>query len=324
MDDELFDKHPMQRDEFGSMPTLKLDDLLPRDDTLPIKLSMIIAFSSWRREQLARSLETIARQTFREFEVLICDMSSGQDMESVYELFRPFIRLKTKSLYRSTWSSCPTKGIKEMLPDAVGDVIAIMQPEMMLNTEAFWYLYHGNYGEVPFDFRWRHASSPDDHINAVPAQLNIGEGDGETFVNLRNAFISNDETHHLDEVNWHADIKNIEAMKGFWTHTDCLSAYTNREHWDKEEHKKWIWWFIGSAKRSATIWDDMPSLDGHGGIDIFLMGYKQIMGYTEVVPQNLLAYHQEHTRASIAPDRDEWVWRGDELREYLRGKGRNV
>ena len=41
MDDELFDKHTMQRDEFGSMPTLKLDDLLPRDDTLPVKLSMI-------------------------------------------------------------------------------------------------------------------------------------------------------------------------------------------------------------------------------------------------------------------------------------------
>lgn len=323
--DTDFDQTEMRRDDFGRMPVLQLEDLTPVDNSLPVKLSMIIAFSSWRREQLARSLETIARQTFREFEVLICDMDSGQDMESVYEKFRPYIRMETRFLPRTGWSSCPTKGIKAMLPLAKGEVIAIMQPEMMLNPEAFWYLYHGNYGIVPFDFRWRHATKPDDTtINAVPCQLNIGEGEGETFVNLRNCFISNDETHHLDEVNWHADIHNIENMKDFWTHTDCLSAYTNREHWDKEEHKKWIWWFIGSAKRTATIWDDLPSLDGHGGIDIFLMGYKQIMGYTEIVPQTVLAYHQEHTRASIAPERDEWVWKGEELRKYLKERGRDV
>jgi len=209
MEDKEFDTHVMKADEFGRMPRLRLDDLQIRDDSIPVKLSMMIAFSSWRREQLARTLETIARQTFREFEVLICDMDSGQDMESVYELFRPYIRLKTTRLPRTGWSSCPSKGFKAMLPMAEGDVIGIMQPEMMLHPDAFYYLYWGNYKEdLPHDLRFTHI--PNENVVMRPEQLTSTNGGGsETFVNLRNFFISPEGTHNLDGVDWHSNLDNI-------------------------------------------------------------------------------------------------------------------
>jgi hypothetical protein len=324
--DTEFDEYGkvMPPDEFGNMPVLRLDDLLPVNESLPVKLSVIIAFSSWRREQLARSLETIARQTFREFEVLICDMGSGQDMESVYEKFRPYIRLKTKTMERTAWLSCPSRGIKEMLPDASGEVIAIMQPEMLLHPDAFWYLYHGHFGVVPNDFRFSHAEGKEHTVtpeSIMPPYIDRG---GDTFVNLRNYFLSPSQTHELDHVDWHSNLEHIQSMAGFWTHGYCLSGLTNAEHWNREQHRKWIWWFVGSAKRTSTIWDDMPSFDGHASIDFFLIGYKQTMGYTEVIPQIALAYHQEHTRASIAPERELWIQQPGKLREYLRKLGRNV
>jgi len=322
VDNKEFDSNPMLPDDYGTIPVLKLDDLLPRDDTLPIKLSMIIAFSSWRREQLARSLETIARQGFREFEVLICDMDSGQDMESVYEIFRPYIRLKTKKISRTGWSSCPSRGIKEMFPDAEGEVVAIMQPEMMLHPDAFWHLYYG-VTENTSDYRFTHVGG--DTKGNTPEHVVSVDGDGgERFVNLRNYFLSPEGTHGLDEVDWHTNLDNIQNMPDFWTHWYCLSGMTNRAHWEKESNKKWIWWFVGSARKTATIWEDMPIFDGHGSIDFYLIGYKQVMGYTEVIPQMGLAYHQEHTRASIGPDRELWIQTPGKLVEYLKEKGRKI
>lgn len=321
--DADFDATEMKVDEFGRMPRLRLDDLQPKDCGLPVKLSMIIAFSSWRREQLARSLETIARQTFREFEVLICDMGSGQDMESIYELFRPYIRLKVKTIPRPTWSSCPSKGIKMMLPEAEGEVIGYMQPEMMLHPLAFTYLYWSHYVEQPNEYRFTHRGG--DETVVIPENISADDGGGgETFVNLRNFFLSPDEVHKLDDFDWHSNIDSLQNMDDFWTHGWCLSGLTNREHWDRESHRKWIWWFVGSAKRTATFWDDMPDFDGHASIDFYQIGYKQVMGYTEVIPQIGLAYHQEHTRASIAPERELWIQKPGELANYLRNKGRKV
>ena len=84
VDNIIFDRHESEMtDPYGKLPVLSTDGLVPVDTNLPIKLSMIISFTNWRREQLARSLETIARQNFKEFEVLICDIGSTQDMKSV-------------------------------------------------------------------------------------------------------------------------------------------------------------------------------------------------------------------------------------------------
>lgn len=294
----------MLPDEFGRFPILRTDNLHPFDFSRPVKLSVIIAFSSWRKEQLARTLETIAKQTFQDYEILICDMDSGQDLDEVYSTFTKYVRMDVRFLGRDRWLSCPSRGIHEMLPRAKGDVIAFMQPEMMLHPDAFWYLYYGHYYEqVPFDYR-------------------IHNGDRDTFVNLKNSFLSKQHTRDLDSFDWHTNIKSLEDYEDFWTHREGLSGHTNKENWEFVNRKDWIWWFASSAKRSSLLWEDLPILDGHGGIDIFLIQYKRAMGFTEVIPQVCLAYHQEHTRASVAPERDGWVWNSSDFMNYLRKKGR--
>jgi glycosyltransferase involved in cell wall biosynthesis len=293
----------MLPDDFGRMPRLKLHNLEPFDYDRPIKLSVIISFSSWRKEQLARTMETIAHQTFKDYEILICDMGSGQDLDEVYRAFDGKVRFYDKSITRDTWLSCPSRGIHEMLPYAKGDVIAFMQPEMLLHREAFWYLYNSHYEPIPNDYRIRY-------------------GDEDTFVNLRNSFLSKKHTWDLDDYNWHDDLKTVEDYTDFWEHREGLSGMTNRDNWSNPDRRNWIWWFISSAKRTSTLWEDLPILDGHGGIDIFLIRYKQLMRYTEIIPQICLAYHQEHNRASIAPERDDWVWNQDTFIAYLQKKGR--
>lgn len=291
-------------DIFGRLPYVRLDDLLPFDHDKPVKLSVLIAFSSWRREQLARTLETIARQTFREFEVLVCDMDSGQDMESVYSLFRPYVRMITTSLKREGWSSCPSKGFKNLLPLSSGEVVAFMQPEMMLHPDAFWYLYNAHFTDVPHQH-----------------EILYGSPEGDTYVNIKNSFLSKTNTLELDGVDWHTNLDNVQTMTNYWKHREGLSGRTNRENWNGL-WKNWIWWFASSAKRSSTLWDDLPSFDGHGAIDMFIIQYKKMMGFREIIPQINLAYHQEHTRASVAPQSEEWVWDTTQVRDYLKRKGR--
>ena len=310
VDNIIFDRHESEMtDPYGKLPVLSTDGLVPVDTNLPIKLSMIISFTNWRREQLARSLETIARQNFKEFEVLICDIGSTQDMKSVYEVFSPYIKMKTKRIERESWSSDPSRGIVEMLPDVSGDVIATMQPEMMLHPDCFDYLYGCHYGKFPETFSF--TQSPD------------GYNEDNTYVNIRNYFLSTEITHALDLIDWHTDIRNIETHPNFFTHHECLSSQTNQWHWSHEPHKKWVWWFASSAKKSSKIWEDMPkNMTGHAAIDFYLIAYKRLMRYLEFAPQIPLAYHQEHARASISPSRDSWVSSADGISEYLKSIGR--
>lgn len=310
MDDREFDLHELtMSDPYGKIPVIVTDDLEKKNEKIVPKLSMIIAFTNWRREQLARSLETIARQNFKEFEVLICDIGSTQDMESVYEIFEPYINLKIKRIERKGWSSDPSRGIVEMLPEASGDVIATMQPEMMLHPDCFDYLYGCHYGKFPDVFSFSQSGEVFDGM--------------ETYVNIRNYFLSNEITHQLDFIDWHTNIRNIEKHPEFFTHTECLSRMTNRQHWEHAPHKKWVWWFVSSAKKSATVWEDMPKdMTGHATIDFYFLNYKRIMQYKEYCPQIPLAYHQEHARASISPNRDGWVSETNGIDNYLKRIGR--
>jgi glycosyltransferase involved in cell wall biosynthesis len=314
MDNLGFDDYERNMvDKYGRIPVLKLDDLSKRDDNLPIKMSMIIGFTNWRREQLARSLETICKQNFKDFEVIISENGSTQDMDSIYNIFEPYLRLKIIKTPRNHWSSDVTKAIRIALPYAKGDVISIMQPEMMLNPMCFDYLYWCHYKDMPNTIKY---------VCEKPNAL-ITDTD-EKYVTIRNYFLSNKITQNLDSMDWHSNIRNIEHHPEFWTHGEGLSNWSNSKHWEHQPHQKWIWWFISSAKKSATIWEDMPDLDGHAGIDFYLIWYRKLMNYIDVCPQIGLAYHQEHIRASISPDRDNWIQSPAKMQEYLMNKNRNI
>lgn len=141
-----------ESDVFATMfPVLKLDDLQPKQDT-SIKMSFLISFTENRKTQLARSLECLARQTFKEFEVLICDDGSRpQKMEEVYDKFIPYLNMKVIRLERSGFSSCPSRGIKELISLAQGEILATMQPEMMLTYDCADWLYNAHFNPIPIN-----------------------------------------------------------------------------------------------------------------------------------------------------------------------------
>jgi len=130
-----FDRYTPGRDAFfDEVPLLKLDDLRPRFKGKP-KVSYMI--STWnRRAQLSRALECLARQEFRDFEVLITDDGSTQNLQGVFELFAEFLQLKVYKAERLAWRSCASRAYKRMLPDCEGKVVAIAHPEMMLDFAA--------------------------------------------------------------------------------------------------------------------------------------------------------------------------------------------
>ena len=110
---------------------LRLDDLPKRDDTLPIHLSLMIC-TCFRYSQLQRSLECLARQDWREFEVLICDDGDNTDLTPIFQQFEPYLRIKTTRREKMEFSVDPSGGFKTLFPIASGEYWAIMQPELML------------------------------------------------------------------------------------------------------------------------------------------------------------------------------------------------
>ena len=140
-----FDNYDPGVDQYANRKAkLVVDDLEPAFTGEP-KVSIMI--STWNRQwQLARSLECLARQEWKEFEVLIMDDGSTQDFSPIFDLFSNFLQLRTFRAERTSWRSCPSRAFNNMLPKAKGEVIVISHPEMMLHFDAVKSLYDGCMG----------------------------------------------------------------------------------------------------------------------------------------------------------------------------------
>ena len=81
-----FAKYRPKKDKYADIqPNLKIDDLKPAFRGVP-KLSYMM--STWNRKgQLSRSLECLARQEWRNFEVLIMDDGSTEDLKPLFDMF---------------------------------------------------------------------------------------------------------------------------------------------------------------------------------------------------------------------------------------------
>lgn len=266
------------------LPTLKLDDLEQRTNA-KVKLSILMTINDFRQVQVARSLECLCRQNWKDFEVLIAHTENLQDMDKVIETFTPFLNLRAFPMARVPKRWCPTAGIKHMLPAATGEVIAIMQPEVMLLPEATMMLYAGVFEELKETLYWR--------INTDPFSKN----GRPRFVNFKVGFFSSEGTKSLDAKDWHSNIKNVEDGE-FWQHGQTLSNSTNAH---MLSYYEFPWWFVSSAAADDPIWKDMPTFGGHASIDFWLLGYRNIHNYVDVCPLKFMGYHQRHKQNSDAP-----------------------
>jgi len=261
---------------------IKTEDLKPAFKGKP-KLSFMISTYN-RKGQLARSLECLARQTWRSFEVLVMDDGSTEDLNPLFDTFSKHLQLRTFRVGRGSWRSCPSRAFKFMLEEAKGKVIAISHPEMMLDKRAIKYLYEGCTKKLKDVYYW----TIDDPEHT--------EGDWY-WVTLKPNFIHKDMYGMIDTVDWHSDIHNIQKLNNF-EDTQGFANKTNSWHSNKKDYP---WWFVASAKRECPIWDKMPVFDGHATLDLWLLNYRRIKKVVDVIPKNVMCYHQPHQTSAVAP-----------------------
>lgn len=284
---EAFRDYVPAGDEYANKrPQLKLDDLQATPAGRP-KISYLM--STYNRQwQLARTLETLARQTFREFEVLLMDDGSTQDLQHVLDLFRPYLQLHYFRQERNGWTSCPSRAFKYLLPHTLGEIIAIGHPEMMLDYQALDYVYKGCNGLLSHSeaFYWT--------IDNAPYQ------EGKYWVSFKPQFLD-DLYWKIDTVDWHTDLKAFQQLPNYWRSIG-FSAFPNTWHAEKNNYP---WWFVGATKKSHKIWQNLPEYRGHGIIDMWLCDYRRLNGYREVVPYQPLCYHQPHLRTAIGVEGEQ-------------------
>ena len=285
-----FDNFKPGLDIYAKMPVqVVVGDLEPKFSGKP-KLSIMI--STWNRKgQLTRTLECLARQNWKEFEVLVMDDGSTEDLFPLFELFSDYLQLKFFRAERDKWRSCASRAFRTMLPETVGDVICITHPEMMLHPDATYYLYRG------CDKEQELMKSTNYYTIALPHRFT---GDWY-WVSLKPQFLDDRGYGLLDTVDWHESFDNITNLSSYWDMVG-FSARPNKAHITWEEYP---WWFVGAAKRECPIWDAIPIIDGHAIFDMWLLNFRRIYEIIDVVPNQALCLHQPHLTTAIAPEGEQ-------------------
>lgn len=294
MSDVEFKKfHPGVDKQAPIVPKLKLDDLQPKGDINP-RVSYLI--STWNRKgQLERSLECLARQKYKQFEVLLMDDGSTENIRESYEKFEPFLDIHYYHRERDEWRSCPSSSWHIMLPEVKGEVIAIMHPEMMLHSSATEYLFDAHY--IGVDGNCHIIIDPG--IPDLFEEIDLDKCDGSErfWVSLKSLFIMENHYPIMDNLDWHSDVDNLRYLPNFMT-TVGFAGRPNTWH---EARKYYPWWFVASAKKDDPIWEDLPSFKGHAMIDMWFINYRKKYKMIDVVPTKPLCYHQAHVTSAYAP-----------------------
>jgi len=298
---EEFQTFTLADDKFANdKPALKFDDLLPRYDG-EIKLSYMMSTYN-RGAQLSRSLETLCRQEWREFEVLINDDGSTQDIKGIVDKFSPYLNIRYFYTERPQWVSCPSKAFKMMFEHCQGEVFAISHPEMMLGNKAMYYLYNCAFPNYIF----RNYISDDvvySHLNDY--DINKLTEDDWIWVTLKPLYIDEFIYFGMNFVDWHSDLDNLKDMPG-WERSIGLSNEPNSFHMTRT---RCPWWFVASARRECPIWEEMPVFQGHASVDMWFITYRHYKNVVDCTPKPFLCYHQAHATSAFAPDSEDTDFR---------------
>jgi hypothetical protein len=299
---QMFHDYQVPYDFFNDYePVLRLSDLPKKDESLPIELSVGIGFTDFRRTQLARSLESLCRQSWKNFEVLIGDNGSTQDMESIYQQFDPYLRMRVVRTPRDGFSGCPSKAWKSILPFVKGTVLSVSQPEMMMKPWACEFLYKSHY-ELRPNTNYYKINEPSIAAK-TGSPVNVDDWKhGRTWATLKPGFLNKRITIGLDSLNWHDDISVIEYEHDYANGSAGLSNQPN-SYWSVQPAVPW--WFAGSARIDDPLWEDLPVKVGHATIDLWLLNYRHLFGFVDMMPVEVAGYHQDHVRGSVSPEGEQ-------------------
>jgi len=301
LDRTAFDNYKPGADAWANdVPDISLYDLKLKYKGKP-KVSMMISTYN-RRAQLARTLECLARQDFRAFELLFMDDGSTQNMDLVLDMFEPFLQIKRYHAERSSWRSCPSKAYRTMLPDAQGEVIAITMPEEMLDQRAMGVMYRNLFLPMPESRVYMIPDNPE----IPPEQWAVTEPFWFRWMSLRPGWIPDSLYPEIDKVDWHKDARNLQKMPGYNTTGPCFAGQLNPWH---ATYPVYPWWCCSAALRACPIWDALPEFKDHGIIDRWFYHYRQMHKIVDVVPNEILCYHQPHQTSAVGT--------GEKVEPYL-------
>ena len=279
----------------GIVANVKLDDLLLKEDVTP-KLSILMSVFH-RYSQLQRTLETLCRQQFKDFEVLIYDNDDDEHIEKVVEQFTPYLHLKLFKKQGGVRRFDPSISFKEMLPSANGDVIALMQPECMLYPTATYWLY---FGHDLIKEKISDLANIYNIENALP--VSVKDWNSSTCITLKSLWLCPKMQTEIDKYDWHTDITNLYKLPEFWTGGCGLSNFSNTV-WAGYNNQ--IWWLVFSFRKDSGILQKFPDVLGHASIDFYMINYRTIHNYIDIMPYEPLSIHQEHHRMSFSPEGEQ-------------------
>lgn len=282
--------------------SLRLVDIPLKSDVTP-RLSIIMSVYH-RFSQLQRTMETLCRQSFKDFEVLLFNNGDDQNLQEIVDQFSPYLHIKYMVKEEPGRYFDPSLAIKKMLPLCEGEVIAFMQPECMLWPEAVWWLYYGHFLSK---------EEMGTRIKCFPegAQLDIGEN---RCVTLKTLFANDKLSASIDHIAWHTNMNAFFDYDGFWR-AGGLAGFSNTT-W--RDYDRASWWFVHSYRNNSKLWENLPVFKGHAGIDFFTINYREVNNYVEIMPTVPLALHQEHHRMSWGPEVDKNYWTAEYIRKHCK------
>lgn len=282
---------------YNDIPVLNLRDIESLDKDLSMPPFVSIFISTYNRQaQLQRTLETLARQDYPYFEVLLVDDGSTQDITSVIQ---PFIELGMDISYfrreRGLWTSCPSAAYKYAMSFAQGEVYMVMHPEMMLSYDAVGFVARAFLND-PIDLKKLdncHYYSLDKNLSQE--KLDYCEPIWR-WVSLRPSFLTGETYRYLNSIDWHSDFRNLLVDIPNFNDIGGFAGRNNHFHATNEEYP---WWFVGAAHKDSPIWEDMQITRSHGVIDMWFVTYRQMNSFVDIVPQTVMCLHQPHQTSAV-------------------------
>lgn len=301
-----FDAYHIGTDPYAlaELPIVEITGEKPEQIRLSIMMSVF-----HRRTQLFRTLVTLTNQNFRDFEVLVYDNDDDQNIPEILAMFEDVLEIRYfKKPAGTPRHFDPTPAFNFMFPHTRGEVVAIMQPECMVQRDACWYLYHAH----ELKNMWGYKTYKIRDTFEVPS-----DGTGETCVTLKTLWLEPKLQEQIDTVSWWENCYRLFELPGFFEGGGL--AGQNNTSWIAYPCQ--LWWLAFSFKRSANIWQHMAKFDylrGHASIDFLLINLRDILDYEDVMPVQPLAFHQDHHRMSVAPEGEQQTVSKEQLIERLK------
>lgn len=287
--DKFRNYKPSEIDKYyDEVPKIRLADLEWKNNHKP-KISVLISTYN-RQAQLQRALECYARQTFKDFEILLNDDGSTQNIKGIVDPFEPFLHIQYFRSPRVQWVSCPSKAYNMMYEYAQGKIIVVAHPEMMLSFDALQFIY---------DVLKKGKTS-----ELITYVIDTPKYDGKSpwkWVSLRPNFFDSVTYTQIDAVNWHNDLEAFHDLPNW----GFVTGFAGRQNYKHAVVPGYPWWFVGAALKECPIWMDTPITEGHANIDMFWCYYRKKYKFLDVVPDKVMCYHQPHQVSAVAPEGEQ-------------------